>query len=251
MSEKFSELFSKLIEELYRKKISYKKTLKQMADGVYTDNRLNHDPELCVLIDLVVDRLAEFPNLHQKYKKYKKLVKKIPIDEQARDRRLNTPDMIAVRCILGHKENVILQNKELLAEFKNVLTINGISYKKSMKRINAGAYYDHPFDDEYLHLLAEDIIQYNEIEDKNADGVLDQLNYILLCYGKLQQPSKTQAKRELEKTNIYIFDLLDEIYEAYDTPAELKEQIEYRPFPLHLAKISKVHHLLKEVYDDE
>ena len=249
MSAQFSELFSKLIEELYRKKISYKKTLKQMADGVYTDNR-NHDPELCELIDLVVDRLAEFPNLHQKYKKYKKLVKKIPIDEQARDQRLHTPDMIAVRCILGHKENVILQNKDLLAEFKNVLTINGISYKKSMKRINAGAYYDHPFDDEYLHLLAEDIIQYNEIEDKNADGVLDQLNYILLCHGKLQQPSKTQAKRELEKTNIYIFDLLDEKYNRY-TADELKEQIEYRPFPLHLAKISKVHHLLKEVYDDE
>lgn len=251
MSLQFSELFSKLVEELYRKKISYTKTLKQMADGVYTDNRLNHDPELCELIDEVVDRLAQFPNLRQKYKRYHKLVKKIHIDDQATDQRLNTPDMFAVRCILGQKETSKIQDNELLAELKNVLTINGISYRKTMKRINAGTYYDTPFDDESLHLLVEDIIQCKETEKKNADGVLDQLNYILLCHGKLQQPSKKQAKRELEKTNIYIFDLLDEKYKAYATLAELKEQIEYRPFPLRLAKISKVHHLLKEVYDDE
>jgi hypothetical protein len=250
MSEQFSKLFSKLIEELYRKKISYKKTLKQMVDGVYTDNRLNHDPELCDLIDEVVDRLAEFPNLHQKYKKYKHLVKNIHIDDQDSDQRLNTPDMIAVRCILGQKEHAIRQNKEILAEFKNVLTIHGISYKKSMKRINAGTYYDRPFEDEYLHLLAEDIIQYNDAGDRNADGLLDQLNYLLVCYGKSPQPSKTQAKRELKNTHIYIFDLLDEKYEAYATLAELKEQIEYRPFPLHLAKISKVHLLLKELYEE-
>ena len=58
---------------------------------------------------------------------------------------------------------------------------------------------------------------------------------------------QTQAKRELEKTHIYIFNLLDEKYETYATFAELKEQIYYRPFPLVLAKISKVHHLLKEI----
>ena len=247
MSLQFSELFSKLIEELYRKKISYKNTLKQMAEGVYTDERLNSDPEMCDLIDDVVQRLDQFPNLFQKYKKYKKLVKKIPIEERDIDQRLNTPDMIAVRCILEQKENETLQNKELLAEFKNVLTINHISYKKTMKRINAGTYYDRPFDDEYLHLLAEDVIQYNETQDNNADGVLDQLNFLLVSHGKSPQPSKTQAKRELEKTHIYIFNLLDEKYETYATFAELKEQIYYRPFPLVLAKISKVHHLLKEI----
>ena len=69
MSLQFSELFSKLIEELYRKKISYKNTLKQMAEGVYTDERLNSDPEMCDLIDDVVQRLDQFPNLFQKYKK--------------------------------------------------------------------------------------------------------------------------------------------------------------------------------------
>ena len=247
MSSQFSELFSKLIEELYRKNISYKKTLKQMAAGNYTDERLNNDPELCELIDTITDRLVQFPNLEQKYKRYNKLVKKIHVDNHSIDERLHTPDMIAVRSILEYKQKRQDEYNEVRSELKNILNINNISYKKTMKRINAGTYYDNPFDDDYLHLLVEDIIQYNE---KNADGVLDQLNYLLLCHGKSHQPSKTKAKQELENTHIYIFDLLDEKYEFYDTEDDLKEQIEYRPFPLVLAKISKVHHLLKEVHDE-
>jgi hypothetical protein len=252
MSSQFSELFSKLIEDLYRKNISYKKTLKQMALGVYTDERLNSDPELCELIDKIVDRLDRFPNLHKKYKKYNKLVKQIHPENVATDERLNSPDMLAVRAILEYKQKRRDEYAELRAELKNVLTIHGISYKKMMKRINANTYYDNPIDDDYITLLVEDIIHHNNTEEKNADGVLDQLNYLLVSHGKSLQLSKTKAKQELRNTNIYIFDLLDEKYEPYNTYEDLKEQIEYRPFPLSLAKISKAHHLLKElIYDDD
>lgn len=251
MRAQFSELFSKLIEDLYRKNISYKKTLKQMANGVYTDERLNSDPELCELIDTITARLDLFPNLKKKYKKYKKLVNTIHIENQATDERLNTPDMKAVRCILEYKETAKNQAKELREELKHVLSSYNISYKKTMKRINQNTYYDNPIDDEYINLLVEDIIHLNDAEERNADGELDQLNYLLVCHGKSPQPSKTKAKRELHNTHIYIFDLLDEKYEAYDTYQDVRDQIDYRPFPLNLAKISKVHHLLKAIdYDD-
>ena len=250
MSLPFSELFSKLIEELYRKNISYKNTLKQMAEGVYTDERLNSDHELSELIDEVVNRLDQFPKFKQKYKRYNKLVKKIPIEDRDADERLLAPDMEAVRCILEYKQRRQDEYNELRTELKNVLTINRISYKKTMKRINSGTYYDNPIDDGYISLLVEDIINFNETENKNADGVLDQLNYLLISHGKPYQLSKIKAKRELRNTYIYIFDLLDEKYEAYDTADDLNEKIKYRQFPLVLAKISKAHHLLKEVYDE-